>query len=598
MEMSSKTRKHTPCSKVINKGIAYGSVVNFDVKTPTKPMNVKQTNQFIKQIKHIIEDDVRHHQNTHHRVSQLLTAQTGNLHAVWMIAHSKHFYTTLSDNLHLHGMTPVEAFDCAFDEVTDQWDPLFPMNDPEWQAHIRTTCRAFRNRIGRHVERYMLKQALQHKKAPVVLVVNQFKVEHLYDLKHVVKGILAKREGNDSFLDFTVLKAYELPMMVCEHDHEEGVSMIMDADQGIVISNPTTQDKKVYTARLTETHLAENPTYDREQRQLKVYAPIVDQRHLMAISTSPKYDGVAPYASEFNYVTKGMTPSVKELTQTYTDMVKAMKGKTCIIRIPDFRPDKPTPYLGSGLYTDIQSFCEHVDLYNDFLTAVANASRHGQVKIVVPMIRQHEEVGFWRSMVQGAFECAGVAAPPLGIMMETESAIQYHEDYEDVDFVIIGLDDFIEEVDDDYNRYDVVPKQVFFTRYGRDIRDLHQHLRLRNIEHYIQGNILSQPEILDRILKMGFRHICIPAGKMKTVEPVIQQFVENKGRYVGVAAQRLERKQEAEETKDMSHQPLKQDLLNKLEKHKQNRSSHHAIRETHKARQHKITKNASKRTPD
>lgn len=588
--------KHTPCSKVINKGIAYGSVVNFETATHVKPASEKQTNNIIKQIKHIIDDDIQRDQAIHHRMSQLLTAKVGKLHAVWMIAHNKTFYAVLFENLYQHGMTPVEAFNDAFDQIINHHDNLLPMTGHTSQAHMKATCVAFRNRIGHHVERSMLKQALRHKKAPVILVVERFKKEQLYDLKHVVKGIIAKKEGNDPYVDFTVLKAYELPMMVCEQHYEDGEKIIMDADRGIVIRHTTARHKQSCIAQLTETHLSDNPAYDREQRQLKLYAPIVDERYLAVLSTSPKYDGIVPFESEFNYVTKGMTPSLKELTQTYTNVVKAMKGKTCIIRIPDFRPDRPTPYLGHDLYTDIQSFCEHVDLYNDFLTAVANASQFGPIKIVVPMIRQYEEVGFWRSMVQGAFECAGATAPPLGIMMETESAIQYHEDYEDIDFVIIGLDDYIEEVDDDYNRYDIFPKHEFFKRHGTDIRDLHQYLRLRNIEHYIQGNILGQPEILDRILKMGFRHVCMPASKMKDVEPVIQQFIENKGKYVGVAAQRMERKEDIEEKADnMIEHALKRDMLKKLEKHKKNRPAHQAMRQTYKTKQEKIAKRADNR---
>jgi phosphoenolpyruvate-protein kinase (PTS system EI component) len=425
---------------------------------------------------------------------------------------------------------------------------------PEWMwssyqnnlPKLRKERGQFLSRMLIRIDRLLLQKQLEDIDYDVILVVNEFRKEHLFRLNKRVKAIVSQYRAQIDHIDYSVVQIFEMPLIFSDEQIKNGDRILIDTFRSKLIINPSVSSVKDYR-KLVKKYLYplnEKPSFDRTRRKVKFFAPTISGEHIDRIAQGSWYDGVCLVRTEYLYVTKGAIPTIQEQTEIYTNIIKKMNGREVYFRIPDFRPQRPTPFI-DPIYTDNMSFFTYLELFNQNLIAIAKASVHGPISIIVPMIRMESEVLEWRGKIEEVFEHFELPLPRIGFMFETESAMERYEHYFNMDFAVIGLNDFIEEVDEDHDRYEHFNKKEFFDTYYRDVADVHQHFRLSNIEHFVAGNILSQPEVLDRFLKMGYRNIVIPVTKMRRLEPTIAKFIANKGRYIGVAEQREKDKQAA-----------------------------------------------------
>jgi phosphoenolpyruvate-protein kinase (PTS system EI component) len=310
--------------------------------------------------------------------------------------------------------------------------------------------------------------------------------------------------------------------------------------------------------------MGEQPSYGASN--INVYVPLVDTRLIEKASYGDWYNGVAPFKTEYMYVTKGAAPTLKEQEEVFIQLLEAFHEKDVYIRIPDFRPNRPTPFL-KNIFTDPDAYDRFFQVYNVNLLALASAVKITQkeVNICIPMIRMSSEVSFWRDVVEAAFDMYDLPYPKLGIMIETESAFEYYEDYDDMDFVMIGLNDLIEELTDDLDRFSELSKDEMMDILWPHMRDLHQHLRSykMQLKHIVAGNCLKNPEIFKKFLKSGFTDFSISISDIKMIEETLKEHNESKGKFIGVAAHRIEKRTLKESQKAQKEQEEAQAAINK-----------------------------------
>ncbi|MFH1692817.1 MAG: putative PEP-binding protein [Bacillota bacterium] len=436
-----------------------------------------------------------------------------------------------------------KAFERAFDEYMLNTPNLVPSDLAVYQEEIVLYSKELKQRLIMRYEVIMLQRLIKNIDFDFILFIKEFKKEYLYNLPKRIQAIIC-RNIKDEQLGISLAHEYELPLVIHDYNYKEQSIVIIDGKLNQVLINPSdeTLDEYKEMTQIQTYKNGENPSY--LPSKVNIYAPMVDTRMLDKVASGRWYSGIAPYKTEFMYVTKGMTPSYTEQYGIFLNVLDSMKNKEVYISIPDFRPEKPTEYLGE-IFTDMQTFSDFTNLFSTNLLAIAHASRdtNKAVNIVVPMIRMSEEVNQWRNEIEAVFEYCRVHTVKIGIMIETESAFEYYDEYKDMDFAIIGLNNLIEEITDDFDRYSHLSKEEIIDILWPDVRDLHQYLRSYKLQvkHILSGNFLTNPDVFRKFLKSGFTDFSIPISKIKIVEQVLKDHVESKGKCVGLAAQRVEK---------------------------------------------------------
>lgn len=411
-------------------------------------------------------------------------------------------------------------------------------------AIARVVMEDILDKIQSSIEIMLLNERISKIKKDYILIVDDLKTYYFDNLPHKCKGLIA-RNGNNDLRNLLAFE-YLVPIVMSQKAISDNTRISLDHYKNEVIIKPTLE--QIASIKQAQSNLLfkmnESPIYN--NIPIKLYTPISNTRHIDIITSDEWFSGYGPIKSEFLFMTKNYIPPQKEQVEYYLQFFKKMKGKEIIVSIPNFGPLKQNS-LTKDAFTDLITLNQYERLYTINMESIAEASLIAgtPVKVVVPMIRLKEEVKLWKELIQDAFEIAGAEKPEVGIYIETESAYEYYEDYKGMDFAIIGLNDLVEEITDDYSRFDELTKDEFLEIFWPHIRDLHQYLRtyLLQVPHIVSGNILKNPNILNKFLAAGFKEFCIPAQFIKDCESSIDLYTKTRGTFKGVAAQRIEKRE-------------------------------------------------------
>jgi len=265
-----------------------------------------------------------------------------------------------------------------------------------------------------------------------------------------------------------VARSLNIPAIVGLHHARgmirEGELVIVDGREGVLIANPGAQVLEEYRLlrskidaerqKLKHLRTSRSATMDGVAVELQANIELPQD---VAEANEAGAAGIGLFRSEFLFLNRDDLPSEDEQFEAYRQVADAMHGRPVTIRTLDLGADKsingadrggPNPALGLRAIR----FClAEPQMFLTQLRAILRASRHGKIRLLIPMLAHAHEIEQTLGAVRLAKEMLDDHKIPydrriqIGGMIEVPAAalsLKYF--ISKLDFLSIGTNDLIQ----------------------------------------------------------------------------------------------------------------------------------------------------------
>lgn len=328
----------------------------------------------------------------------------------------------------------------------------------------------------------------------------------------------------------------------------EGDTIVVNANDGIVVVRPSSQSIEEHTARLDVPGLplevrAEEGWSTKDGTQVHLLANIESPDQL-GFAYDIGLEGVGLFRTEFLALTSGSFPREEEQYEVYQKVVQASCGKKICIRTFDIGADKQSPTLYRNVARNpamgTRGIRRHLNAdLDEFKTQVrailrAAAGSAADVGILLPVVTTVDEVRLARQHIEDVKTELSASGTPsssetkLGVMIEVPAAaISIEEMLAEVDFVSVGTNDLLQHfmaADRDneevlkYNDFE----QPAFLWLMRHIIDKAAELgRVEDVT--VCGEAASRANLVLIMLRLGYRAFSIAPVALAGVQQAIER---------------------------------------------------------------------------
>jgi len=280
-----------------------------------------------------------------------------------------------------------------------------------------------------------------------VLIADSLGPADVAELAPSVRGI-ALAGGGVTAHAAIVARSLGLPMVVGVGadllEIEDGEEVLVDGDRGVVVRQP---DAERASLARTDTERRRSAREIAIARRLEP-ARTKDGhgvRVLANASTVAELEEVGLMRTELLFLEAMQWPSHDEQVSVLRPVLARLQNQTATVRLFDFGGDKTPPFLRGITARGIAVMLNEPQALKAHLSAVVDAGRGADLRLLVPMVTSAADIRSVRDML--AIVVEGRDTPKVGAMIETpEAAEAAREIAGQCDFLSIGTNDLTQLV--------------------------------------------------------------------------------------------------------------------------------------------------------
>ncbi len=326
---------------------------------------------------------------------------------------------------------------------------------------------------------------------------------------------------------------------------EPGEELILDGRTGRIIVRPSDAEKQMYRERdfkvreweqelMLLAHL-DAVTPDHQPVLLRANIDLPSEAEF---ARSHGARGIGLYRTEFFVVGRSAPPEEEEQYQCYKQVAAVFPADTVYIRTYDLGGDKfplflhmppeENPFLG---WRAIRVCLDTPDMFRAQLRALLRATAHGDVRIMLPLVNDIEEIQRTRQMLQEEEHKLRSDGIPfnqgykVGIMVETPAAaMTAHELARYADFFSIGTNDLVQyTLAVDRGNARLAPLYTpFHPSVLRLINRTAQAGREAGIEVGVCGEVAGNPLGVYMLLGLGITAFSVAPSALPEIKKVVR----------------------------------------------------------------------------
>jgi phosphoenolpyruvate-protein kinase (PTS system EI component) len=235
-------------------------------------------------------------------------------------------------------------------------------------------------------------------------------------------------------------------------------------------------------------------------------------------------EGIGLLRTELAFLDARGWPSEQAHGEALAPILAGLGERSAVVRVLDFGADKAPPFLDDIAQRGLELLLDHPDALIAQLRALALASRRHDIRILLPMVDNPDQVTSSRRLLERVCEQLGVErVPQLGSMIETPAAAEAAA-------AIAARSDFLS-----IGTNDLTATTLGANRFAHNAARAHHPLVLRSIASSVRaahdagipievcGEAASDPIMLPLLVGLGIDELSVGAARVGAVREWICQ---------------------------------------------------------------------------